>query len=441
MNAKAAPGCGRRLLVDCTETARLRARTGIQRVVRSLIRAGGSLPDESILPVAFDGARFVEAGAADLSDRLASSGTWSVRERLRNAVLSGSRSAVLRSTLLHPALQGAARRGVSAAYWRSRRVRRGLAQSRPVAYARSDWIVLLDSTWGPDLRPELARARAAGARVCVVVYDLIQLRRPDLVSPGAARIFSQWIERTLPLADRILTISASVQEDLRALLAERGMGELATRVDWFHLGCDFADSTEGSPSAGVASIFEGGSLPATFLAVGTLEPRKAQSTLLDAFETLWGRGDRSRLILLGREGWGSHALVARLRCHPERDRRLFWIADATDADLRYCYGRATAVLNASLCEGFGLPLVEAAHLGAPVIASDIAVFREVGGDGTIYVTPGDAEAWARAVASVRVRRETRGTHPGVTWEEAAATLVRKLDEAPAVPRYASPVRP
>lgn len=409
--------------IDCTETLRIGASTGIQRTVRSMLRAGRGLPEASFVPVVFDGACFVAAEGHAQDGGRGGAGTVHIRERLRRAVLAGSRSAALRASLLHPALQSVARRGVSAGYWALRA--RSRAQGAPqLSYTDADWLVLLDSTWGPDLRPELARARREGARVCVVVYDLIQVQRPDLVSPGAARLFSRWLARTLPLADRILTISASVQSDLLAYLEEHGMGASAAKVDWFHLGSDFEDRP-AAPAPHVAAMFADEAGPA-FLAVGTLEPRKAQATLLDAFEGLWARGDPSRLVLVGREGFGSHALVARLGHHPELGRRLFWLSGASDADLAYCYRRVTAVLNASLCEGFGLPLVEAAHFGAPVIASDIGVFREVGGDSVTYVAPGHVAAWQAAIEATRVRKPSPPSAAARSWRSAAATFARKL---------------
>ena len=147
--------------------------------------------------------------------------------------------------------------------------------------------------------------------------------------------------------------------------------------------------------------------------------------MLDAFERLWARGNPSRLILVGREGFGSHALMARLSRHAELGRRLFWLSGASDADLAYCYRRVTAVLNASLYEGFGLPIVEAAHFGARVIASDIAVFREVGGDAVTYVARGDVAAWEAAIESARAGPGLQA-RPTITWRSAAEAFASKL---------------
>jgi glycosyltransferase involved in cell wall biosynthesis len=59
---------------------------------------------------------------------------------------------------------------------------------------------------------------------------------------------------------------------------------------------------------------------------------------------------------------------------------------------------ARALLFPSVVEGFGLPLVEALRMGIPVIASDVPVFREIGGDIPTYLDPRDEAGWESAIA-------------------------------------------
>ena len=57
----------------------------------------------------------------------------------------------------------------------------------------------------------------------------------------------------------------------------------------------------------------------------------------------------------------------------------------------------TALVSLSKAEGYGLPLVEAMSHGTPVIASDIPIFREVGGDAVGYVHPDSPAEFAAAI--------------------------------------------
>ena len=80
--------------------------------------------------------------------------------------------------------------------------------------------------------------------------------------------------------------------------------------------------------------------------------------------------------------------------NPELNQRLFWLNNVSDEFLEMIYGHATALIAASLAEGFGLPLIEAAAHGVPLIVRDIPVFREVAEEHAYYFAGSTAEALA-----------------------------------------------
>ena len=427
-----------RLYFDCTETVRVGAHTGIQRTVRSLLTAAIAREGDVVVPVEFDGRAFVglDGPARAHLATPAPASRRGMHERARRLAVTALSASSAGSALPAPkaAWVGTARDLASRSYW----ALRGLhPRGRAVAFGKGDWIVLLDATWTPDLRPELARAHAHGARVCAVVYDLIKVRHPELVSPGAARIYERWLERVLPHADIIATISNAVASDVVRYLGETGRSPLAARVRAFALGADFSlDRAPGDASPAVRDVLVQ-ERERTFLAVGSVEARKDQATLLDAFERVWREGGDARLVLVGRPGWGGDAVARRLAVHPERGTRLFWFADASDADLAHCYRSARVLVNVSLCEGFGLPLVEGMRAGLRVIASDIPPFREVAGACATFVPPGDAQALAHAVLAM-LRDPAQDGAPAIpafaTWDDSARALVHILrDQSPSTP--------
>lgn len=102
----------------------------------------------------------------------------------------------------------------------------------------------------------------------------------------------------------------------------------------------------------------------------------------------------------------------------------------TDAEYDGLLRRATALVSLSRAEGYGLPLVEAMAVGTPVIASDIPIFREVGGDAAIYVDPESPEQFAAAVAQLQddthwqdISRRSLDRAAGFSWDESARELV------------------
>ncbi len=134
-----------------------------------------------------------------------------------------------------------------------------------------------------------------------------------------------------------------------------------------------------------------------------------------------------RLCIIGRRGWGVEHLAADLKAHPEWNKKLFWLEDADDQTLQMHYATCVALISSSYAEGFGLPIVEAAQHGKPVIASDIPVFREVAGEGAgvRYFPVGSADGLAAAVREFLARHdETPLVRLGqpVSWEQSAAAL-------------------
>jgi glycosyltransferase involved in cell wall biosynthesis len=116
--------------------------------------------------------------------------------------------------------------------------------------------------------------------------------------------------------------------------------------------------------------------------------------VLKAFELLWERGLDVGLIIVGKEGWMVHEVVSRIRENQERTSHLIWLREASDEVLSELYDLACALLAASFGEGFGLPLIEAASHGLPIIARNIPVFREVAGEHAFYFEGLEPEALA-----------------------------------------------
>lgn len=246
---------------------------------------------------------------------------------------------------------------------------------------------------GLDLHPPTVIAQASyfdrlrqlGARVMFVVYDLLPIAYPDSFPSGTKAGHEDWL-RTVARADGAICISKAVADELAHWVAEYSVSVgRPLRIDWFHLGADLEDSI---PTTGVpmdaALVLESLDARPSFLMVGTLEPRKSHAQALAAFERLWGAGVDVNLVVVGKQGWMVDELARALQKHPERSSRLHWLADASDEFLAMIYGKSTALIAGSQAEGFGLPLIEAARHGLPIIARDIAVFREVAGDGAFY---------------------------------------------------------
>jgi glycosyltransferase involved in cell wall biosynthesis len=138
-------------------------------------------------------------------------------------------------------------------------------------------------------------------------------------------------------------------------------------------------------------------LPKRYLLhVGSCIPRKRIDVLLDVFARVSEVDSNTCLVQVGGEWTDSQrAAVNQLPCDRVRQYR-----GIDRRALAAIYRQAAVVLQTSEAEGFGLPVIEALACGAAVIASDIPVLREVGGEAVVYCPVGDVDAWTTKTASI-----------------------------------------
>jgi len=297
-----------------------------------------------------------------------------------------------------------------------------------------DLLFMIDSSWEqyPEFAPVFATVRRLGGRIVSVVYDLIPLRMPQFCSPGLIAVFQYWLDLAVQHSDMLLCISRAVRDDLAAWLDEHDMRPAhPLQLDYWHLGADILTEAVGQTIRPEVDAMAADVSSPLFLMVGTIEPRKGHNAVLDAFDALWAAGSDARLCFAGKEGWHVEDLMDRIRQHPELNRRLFFVERFTDAEINLCYSRAHALLAASVTEGYGLPIVEAAQHRVPVIATDIPVFREVAGAGAAYFPLGDKAALMTLVRQFgtleRAEREAMADLVEVlSWKESARQAWHKI---------------
>ena len=302
-----------------------------------------------------------------------------------------------------------------------------------------------DRYLGLDLLPHMVPQNEAlfvdlrnrGVELFFVAYDLLPVLRPDVFVAQADVNFTRWLEAVARVADGVVCISRAVADEFAAWLAAHPVPRLVPlRIDWFHLGADIPRSgtppAEGDAASG--TVLAAMRAAPSLLMVGTLEPRKGHAHALAAFERLWADGVSANLVIVGKEGWLVDKLVQRLRSHPEQGRRLFWVEGASDALLLQIYGAAAGLLAASEGEGFGLPLIEAAQHGLPIIARDLPVFTEVAGEHAFYFGDAAPAALAARLAEWLAlhgagKAPSSASMPWLTWRESAQQLAAALGKA------------
>lgn len=288
----------------------------------------------------------------------------------------------------------------------------------------------------PAQRKQLAQWQQRGAKLHFLVYDLLPVQHPDWFPRHTAKYFRHWLRTLTILADQIICISEQVSNDFNHYTQQR-LGLSADRIPQrtLPMGYDIAAS---QPSQGLPEHFQEAlaKLQATnaLLMVGTLEPRKGHEQVLAALERLWETKKNYTLVIVGRPGWKTQCLQRKLRSHPEREKRLFWFDDASDEALDQLYRICHGVLIASWAEGFGLPLIEAHGYGKPILARDLAVFREQQLPKISYFEAQTAKELAEAIEIWRQnindanQNNANMDRNAPTWDKAAKVLWQILND-------------
>jgi len=280
----------------------------------------------------------------------------------------------------------------------------------------------------PKYRQQLRAWRSHGAKVHLVVYDLLPMQRPEWFTPSSAVNFGRWFDVLANEADQAICISDQVARDLDAQLCS--MGKTARpAISRMQMGANIAGSV---PSSGVCDALrqtlEQIRFRPAILMVGTVEPRKGYDTALAAFDHLWKtRPDSPDLILVGKAGWKTKAVQRSITSHKEFGRRLHWFNALSDEGLCLLYDACRGLLMASRGEGWGLPLIEAAMHRRHVLARDLPVFREQGLSNIVYFRDDSPEALgARLMELVQLGQAPHSAASLPTWSECVDGLLQVL---------------
>lgn len=230
----------------------------------------------------------------------------------------------------------------------------------------------------------LSAVAGQGARIAVLIHDLIPLTHPETVAPDMPDRFAARIETTRRLADAVICNSDATR---RALSAHWAAGD---RPDLFtaHLGVDRVARPDTPKD------------PRAYVMLGTIEPRKNHALMLDTWEVLardLPPEDLPHLHIIGPRGWRVDALLRRLDAHPLKNRAIFEHGALPDAAMRAHLAAARALVFPSITEGFGFPPLEAVQMGTLPITSDLPVLRETLGPNAVYVPGNDAYSWAETI--------------------------------------------
>lgn len=233
--------------------------------------------------------------------------------------------------------------------------------------------------------------RIPGARTVFTLHDTAYLLFPQHHLPRNRIFLRLMMPRFLRQADRIIAVSENTRRE-----ALRSYDLDPARIDVIPEGVDGRFRPDVEPAA-VEEVRRRYALPSRFvLTVGTIEPRKNLTTLLEAYVTLRGRHPGVGLVIAGGKGWMYESFFERLgELGLEGD--VVLTGYVPDDDVPALLNAAEVFAFPSEFEGFGLPPLEAMACGIPVVSSNAASLPEVVGDAGVLLPPRDVPAWVQAL--------------------------------------------
>ncbi|TFC90433.1 MULTISPECIES: glycosyltransferase family 1 protein [Cryobacterium] len=240
-----------------------------------------------------------------------------------------------------------------------------------------------------------------GSQVAVTIHDVLAWTHPEALTPTTVAWTKVMVKRARKHADAVVVPSHAVAHQLADII------DLGDRVRVIGGGVG-AGLRLPSNSSATEIIAERLALPSDYIvAVGTLEPRKAITALITAFGL--PEGPDLPLIVLGPAAWGEldMASVADEAGLPWG--RVRAMSGLTDEELAVVISRASVFVYPSLEEGFAGPMIQAFHLGTPVVHSDAPALIEASGDAGLAVEREDAAGYPERLAAAVNRVLTDAT--------------------------------
>ncbi len=230
------------------------------------------------------------------------------------------------------------------------------------------------------------------------VHDLIF----HLFPQHHKRLNLWYLNTTMPMfcrkADAIIAVSCATRNDL---IAHYGVSPEKISVIYEAAAPHFVPASE----AEMERVRRRYGLPDHYaMALGTIEPRKNLIRVIEALAKLRDAGHTIPLVMVGSKGWLYDDFFRRLEELKLGD-QVLWPGYVPDGDLPAVLSGAAVLVEASLYEGFGLPVLEAMACGTPVICSDSASLPEVAGPAARYVNPSDVTAIAEELKTVWSNRD------------------------------------
>jgi glycosyltransferase involved in cell wall biosynthesis len=261
-----------------------------------------------------------------------------------------------------------------------------------------------------------------------MVHDMFPITHPEWFPEELQPVMREAIERTLRVSRTVLTNSEATKAEVLKVFDRHPANVRVTPLAIGNVApVRERESIDLEELRAIGIPFD-----RFLLTVGTIEPRKNLRRLLAAWEGISSRYPDVGLVVAGARGWGA--------AEPLESDRVHFLGYVDDSVMPALYGACELFVLGSLDEGFGMPVLESMHYGAPVVLSDRGAIPEVGGPAAVYFDPESekeiGEALARGLARGPERERLveigRTRAANFSWQRTAVETLKALRSAAGV---------
>lgn len=220
--------------------------------------------------------------------------------------------------------------------------------------------------------------------IVMTAHDIYGVRFPDQFSGLAKYYWNTVLPQSMKHANHLVCVSEYTKNDIATHLSipeERMTAIPLAAAPHFRILNDVERIKQRLHVLGVR--------PPYVLSVGTIEPRKNYTRLLEAFA--FAQRDGVQLVLVGKKGWQYEEVFRAIRKY-RLEESVVWLDYISDEDLVMLYNACELFVMPSLFEGFGLPALEAMQCGAPVLVSQNTSLPEVVGHAGVLFDPTEPDS-------------------------------------------------
>lgn len=241
-----------------------------------------------------------------------------------------------------------------------------------------------------------------GRRV-TFVYDMAYKSCPETVRKRTKDMLNIALKRSCKRADKIITIS---EFSKREIIHYIGIRE--DKIVVMPCGVDFTKYHPNYTDDEVMAVTKKYGITDKYLLyLGTLEPRKNITRLIQAYARLKGTvSNLPKLVLAGRKGWMYDSIFEIVK-ELQLEEDVVFTGYIDPADSPVLMKGAMAFLFPSIYEGFGMPPLEAMACGTPVLVSNVSSLPEVVGDAAVLVDPLSIDSIQEGMASLLTKEDLR----------------------------------